>query len=108
MSTAIETVSCDHCAGTGRLELTPSERSRRAARRDVVLEELRRAGDIREHNSNARDLEGTTAREKAYKDIRRLAAEAEKLGLTRAQIGDAVGLKRAALYLVLSEKRYLR
>ena len=68
--------------------------------------QLRAIGAERATVSTSRKLAGITRREQLNEDIRVLAAEAGRLGITKQEIAEAVGLKKAALYLVLTGKSY--
>lgn len=98
MSTAIEPETCHHCGGSGR-EPTAEDRAE-------LLAGLREIGERRALVSTSRTLAGITAREACNEDIRVLAAEAGRLNITKMEIAEAVGLKKATLYLVLTGKSY--
>jgi hypothetical protein len=93
----IERAECRHCGGTG---LEPGLTEAQAA----LLAELREAGERRAKYSTARSTIGRLSLDEAYRDIRVLAAEADRLQLTKVQVAEAVGVKRAALYNILTGK----
>lgn len=90
---------CHHCHGTGYEPPTDAERAE-------LLTRLRDVGARRAQHSTAKNLAGVAAREACNEEIRVLAAEAGRLGITKVEIAEAVGLKKASLYLVLSGKTY--
>jgi hypothetical protein len=98
-SVEVEPVACTHCGGSGYEPVGPTPEEREA-----LLAQLREAGDRRATYSAHRTLAGRQELAAAYQDIRVLAAEAGRLGITKLQIAEAVGLKRAALYNVLTGK----
>lgn len=97
MSTAIAAEKCRHCGGSGYEPPTEADRAQ-------LLADLREAGSRRAEHSSSRTLAGRQALNQAFEDIRVLAAEAERLRVTKLEVAEAVGLKRAALYNILSGK----
>lgn len=94
-----ERAVCTHCGGSGYEPVGPTPEEQEA-----LLVQLREAGERRAAHSAQKTLAGRRELEAAYQDIRVLAAEAGRLNLTKLQVAEAVGLKRAALYNVLSGK----
>jgi hypothetical protein len=66
-----------------------------------LIQQLRDAGD-RRASANRHRLEGMQQLNAAYEDIRVYAAEAERLGITRKQVADAVGVTRQQLHNILT------
>ena len=98
-SVEVEPATCTHCGGSGYEPVGPTPEEREA-----LLGQLREAGERRALHSAQRTLAGRQELAAAYQDIRVLAAEAGRLGLAKIQVAEAVGLKRAALYNVLTGK----
>jgi hypothetical protein len=69
----------------------------------AVLMQLRDAGQ-RRANSNRHTAAGRSARDAAYRDIRWLAAEASRLGLTVKLVYETLGISRTALDNILNKR----
>jgi CRP-like cAMP-binding protein len=65
-----------------------------------LIEKLRDAG-ARRASANRQRWDGMQQLATAYGDIRTYAAEAERIGITRKQIAEAVGVSRQQLYNIL-------
>lgn len=90
---------CHHCHGTG---FEPEPR-KVTAKQAGILEKLREAGERRKKYSAKRTIPELVERDKAYADIRKLAAQAEGSGLLRDQVAEAVGLTRGGLHNILAK-----
>jgi CRP-like cAMP-binding protein len=66
-----------------------------------LLAQLRDAG-TRRASANRHRFDGLQQLNQAYQDIRVYAAEAGPLGITRAQVAEAVGVTRQQLYIILT------
>lgn len=74
-----------------------------ATEADGLIAKLKDAGR-RRASANRHRLEGLVQLKGAYEDIRVLAAEAGRLGITRVRVAEAVGVSRQNLHLILSGK----
>lgn len=72
--------------------------------RGTLLAELKVLGARRAEHSTSRRTAGRIALDAVYADIRAVVPEAERVGLTRIQVAEALGIGRAALYNILSGK----
>lgn len=68
-----------------------------------LLIQLRDAGK-RRAEANRHTLPGLQALSQAYEDIRAWTAEATRLGVTKGQVAEAVGVSRTQLFNILSGK----
>jgi hypothetical protein len=66
-----------------------------------LIEQLREAG-VRRASANRHHLDGMRQLSKAYEDICVYAAEAARIGVSRKQIAEAVGVTRQQLHNILT------
>lgn len=91
-------MECPRCHGAGTVPIRAV-----TAEQEAELDRLREAG-TRRATANRQTLAGRTQLDRAYTDIRVLEPEAKRVGLTREQIAEAVGVSRAQLHNILTHK----
>jgi hypothetical protein len=92
------TVECPRCHGSGKIAARAV-----TAEQQAELDRLAEAGH-RRATANRQTLAGRGQLDQAYADIRILEPEAKRLGLTRDQIAEAVGVSRAQLHNILAHR----
>lgn len=103
MGVTDEDIPCKRCHGTGREPLPKEIKRYDDDAKQELLDRLVAAGRKRA-TSSRHNATGLAALDDAYNEIRVVAAEATRVGLTRNEMAEAVGVGRAQLYNIISGK----